>query len=103
MISAEDNNVRNEVMRNVMNKQMRRRNLHNFVRNEKATILAQRVAKDDTTQASSEPKVQPRKSTDKRFKTDTLESRLKNEFTDYAKSIVTKQSANPNQQKVQSN
>jgi hypothetical protein len=107
MISDHDNEIRNQIMRSVKNKQMKRQLLHDFIRQEKIRLRINRqVPAEETTLASSStgannsPK--GKKAVDKqtRFKEfgakkDELETRLKSEFTEYTKSIVTKQSANP--------
>lgn len=121
MINQKDNEIRNEIMKNVNVKQMKRKRLNEFIRREREKILLTRSKPvEETTMASSagdlSKSVDARKSVKSRFKEAELpnikpgakpkpvplEMQIKGEFTDYMKSILTRQSKNPNHQKPQS-
>jgi hypothetical protein len=84
MINRQDNDIRNEVMRRVKSKQIKDRCLHDFIRTYRKDVIVERQQKtanalEDVTIASSNGN-----------KMASSNTNVKEEFTDYLKSKVTK-------------
>ena len=83
MIQDEQNELRNEVMRRTKSNQIKIRSLQNLKWKARAEIMQHRKAGDATTQASSNKEL-------KGLSADVIQNVLKDEITEYVKSMVTK-------------